>query len=308
MLIPILAVIGMASSRAAPPSPIAITAGAAELPIDAFSATIDLSRHLSEKGDSKLDSSIDRLANPLSSETPKAYLPVVLAQWPAYAPLCNASNDYCETWDTCQTAYGPLAVNMAYQAYPEDEDDYYYFNLSAPITVSIHINHFAPSSSNGDLVLYGPADGNQCGPRIAHFGKPGYSSMSLGPRSLAPGKYHIRVYTAQGFSTSVRYSLIVTYNDISTLIGYSWDGTVEKIESIDVTTDRTFTIARLDLNWVTSGQFAVDSTHHKAYLGGQKSGEDFWRLYVTDLRTGQVVSNTLLADGFTGFDAYTPAY
>jgi hypothetical protein len=145
-----------------------------------------------------------------ASQSGTVYLPVVMCE-PLPAPPCDAGNGYCEDNDTCQAAYGPLAVNTAYRAYPEDTEDYYYFELSAQTTVTIHVDNYVPTSSNGTVMLLGPSSGAQCGPQIDYYGPPGHTSMSLGPHTLAPGRYHVRVRTAQGFSTAVRYSLVVAY-------------------------------------------------------------------------------------------------
>jgi parallel beta-helix repeat protein len=132
------------------------------------------------------------------------YLPVVLKNhrtWDAYY----------EDNDQCSAAYGPLASGQIYWAYPDDANDYYYFELSAPATVNVSVTDFAPTSIWGDLLLYGPAMGDECGGLIGQWGKPGYSAMSLGPYSLGAGKYHVRVYTVNNHSTTQLYSLMVTY-------------------------------------------------------------------------------------------------
>ena len=91
------------------------------------------------------------------------------------------------------------------------------------------------------------------------------------------------------------------------LIGYRWNGAQEEIISIDTTTGSTSTIAILNLDWVTTDAFTVDSINHKAYLLGQKNGESFWRLYTTDLITGGVSSLPFYGkgEGGFGFDSYT---
>jgi uncharacterized repeat protein (TIGR01451 family) len=134
---------------------------------------------------------------------PRALLPIVLRNYRTW-------DAHYEENDDCPTAYGPLASGQSYLAYPDDTQDYYYFELSASTMVSVSVGNFAPTSSNGDLVLYGPANSDDCGLYIAHFGKPGHSSMHL-ERPLGPGKYHIQVYTAKKHSTTELYSLTVTY-------------------------------------------------------------------------------------------------
>jgi hypothetical protein len=109
-------------------------------------------------------------------------------------------------------ANGPLVSGETYRGYPNDKDDYFFFELSGQTTVDVLVEDFAPTSSYGQLVLYGPAPEGQRGPLIANFGDPGHSSMALGPYSLGPGRYYIRVYTNEGHhSTSQPYRLTVTY-------------------------------------------------------------------------------------------------
>jgi len=132
------------------------------------------------------------------------HLPVVLRNYPT-------RDTYYEENDHWLAAYGPLAMCQIYQAYPDDTDDYYCFELSAQAMVNINVENFAPTSSNGTVALYGPAVGDERGEQIDYYGELAHSSMSLGPHSLRPGKYYIRVYTASSHSTTQLYSLTVNY-------------------------------------------------------------------------------------------------
>jgi hypothetical protein len=132
-------------------------------------------------------------------------LPFVARAW-----IGDQEDDYEEN-DSWLQAYGPLSSGQTNQAYPNDTEDYYYFQLSAPATVSVNVENFVPTSSNGTVALYGPVTGNELGEQIAYYGTPGHSSMSLGPHPLGPGKYYVRVYTANGFSTTQPYALRITY-------------------------------------------------------------------------------------------------
>lgn len=108
-------------------------------------------------------------------------------------------------------ANGPLVSGRTYRGYPDDQDDYFYFELSSHTTVNVVVDQFAPTSSNGTVSLYGPASGNGRGELIDYYGEPGDTSMSLGPHTLRPGKYYIRVYTAGNHSETQAYRLKVTY-------------------------------------------------------------------------------------------------
>ena len=132
------------------------------------------------------------------------YLPVVLRNhrtWDAY----YEENDH---W---LDAYGPLVSDRTYLAYPNDTDDYYYLVLTTSATVTVSVTDFAPTSTNGTVMLYGPVVGDEQGNLIDYYGPRDHSSMSLGPHSLGPGKYYVRVRTAQSYSTTQLYRLAVTY-------------------------------------------------------------------------------------------------
>jgi len=133
------------------------------------------------------------------------YLPVVLGNYRIW-------DAYYEENDHWLDAYGPLVSGRAYLAYPDDVEDYYYFVLSTQATVNVSVTNYVPTSSNDSTVaLYGPVAGDERGPRIDYYRPPGHSSMSLGPHSLGPGKYYVRVYTTQSYSTAQPYGLTVTY-------------------------------------------------------------------------------------------------
>jgi PKD repeat protein len=105
------------------------------------------------------------------------------------------------------------------------------------------------------------------------------------------------------------FSFIASPASADMLIGYRWNGAREEIISINPVTGSTSIIATLDLHYVTSGAFAVDSDNHKAYLYGNNdvnSGKSFWKIYTTDLTTGGVSSVPFLKTGTGGFgfDSY----
>ena len=131
-----------------------------------------------------------------------------------YTFLPVAMRDYrdspYEENDECQDAYGPLVSGQPYRAYPDDTNDYYYFELVAPATVNVSVTDYAPTSSYGAVALY--YDDCSDEDRIDYFGIPGLTSMSLGPHYLdRPGRYFIQVYTAAQHSNTQLYTLTVTY-------------------------------------------------------------------------------------------------
>ncbi len=108
-------------------------------------------------------------------------------------------------------ANGPLVSGTTYRGYPNDPDDYFFFELSSQATVEVLVEQFAPTSSNGTVSLYGPAVGGKRGKLIDYYGEPGDASMALEPHTLGPGTYYVRVYTAGNHSTTQAYRLTVTY-------------------------------------------------------------------------------------------------
>jgi len=115
--------------------------------------------------------------------------------------------------------------------------------------------------------------------------------------------------TAEELEEAASPSLSTPQSDrasLDTLVGYRWNGAQEEIISIDPTTGSTSIVATLDLDVVVAGgAFAVDSDNHKAYLQGRREEESFWRLYTTDLITGEVSSIPLSGVvALSGFDLY----
>jgi len=124
------------------------------------------------------------------------YLPVTLRNY-----FVNPYEDN----DSWENAYGPLAFGAEYRAYPDDDTDYYYFDLSATGNVTIRVENY---QAIGDLILYRHRAGDE--PEyVANWGKGG-STMTVGPLSLQPGKYYVRVYTAGGHNTASLYILTMT--------------------------------------------------------------------------------------------------
>jgi hypothetical protein len=98
-----------------------------------------------------------------------------------------------------------LAFATAYQAYPEDGTDYYFFELYADRSVTVSLQNY---QATGDLILYSHREGDE--PlSMASWGRGG-STMTIGPLALSAGKYYVRVYTTAGENSATLYSLTVT--------------------------------------------------------------------------------------------------
>jgi hypothetical protein len=129
---------------------------------------------------------------------------------PAPAPACDASNRFCEDHDTWETAYGPLALNAPYSAYPEDAEDYYLLDLAVSTTLSVTLSDYAPTSDQGTLALYGPTTEQGLGNQVDAFTEAGQTFMALGPHTLQAGTYVVQVQTAEAaFTDTVTYTLTV---------------------------------------------------------------------------------------------------
>lgn len=125
------------------------------------------------------------------------YLPLVLKADP---------NPYEEN-DTWSQAYGPLISGKTYSAFPEDQYDYYYFDLASQANVTVNVENFLPLSNNGTVALY-----REDHSRIDYFGYLNFEDMVLGPHTLDAGKYYVLVYTAPDhYTRDGLYLLRVTW-------------------------------------------------------------------------------------------------
>ena len=106
--------------------------------------------------------------------------------------------DEYEPNDHWLEASGPLVSGHAYQSLPNDTDDYFFFELTSPAEVNVNVTNYAPTSSFGTVLLYGPATGGELGDLVDYYGLSGRSDMSLGPHTLDAGKYYVRVNTVEG--------------------------------------------------------------------------------------------------------------
>jgi hypothetical protein len=133
---------------------------------------------------------------------PRIYLPLNLRD--PYAPACASTNNYCEDNDTWDIAYGPLRPGGSYNAYSDDAEDIYFINLNTSTTVTVQVSGYQAS---GQLFIYDEQlnelgwDNNPDNDQV----------LTLGPLNLSPGKYYIRIYTAEPFNPSDLYQLVVTY-------------------------------------------------------------------------------------------------
>lgn len=126
------------------------------------------------------------------------YLPLVLRNFfiSPYEPN-NSANE----------AYGPLQNAHVYYAYPDDQEDWYYFNLPTVGTITVRVEQF--SGGGGRLMVY--TENDTTTPVPGGYWSTGGATMSVMPNLSSPGKYYIRVYTGSDTNTSTLYRLSVTY-------------------------------------------------------------------------------------------------
>jgi len=98
----------------------------------------------------------------------------------------------------------PVISGRWYCALPDDVEDYYTFSLTITATVNVEIHNYTPAES-GQLLLY-DADFNQEG----HCGND-EQSKHIGPKTLGPGQYYVRIYTSDKYDDQHLYNLKVTY-------------------------------------------------------------------------------------------------
>jgi hypothetical protein len=100
-----------------------------------------------------------------------------------------------------------VASRAPYSAYPNDHNDFYYFELTSTRPVVIRLTNY---KADGDLLLYRPtATGGR--KKIGQWGHGG-SEMEI-RKDLQPGIYYVRVYTADIPLPSKQrlYTLVVDY-------------------------------------------------------------------------------------------------
>ncbi|MGB0384241.1 MAG: DUF11 domain-containing protein [Ardenticatenaceae bacterium] len=118
--------------------------------------------------------------------------------------------------NTSQEAYGPLVFGQFYEAYPEDQDDWYYVTFSDTTSLEVIVNNYAPAPG-GQVVVYQEyfnAEIQKTDRRlIANDGRE-VPNMQIpnevdpnALKELPPGKYLIRVYTTANYSSDTLYQL-----------------------------------------------------------------------------------------------------
>jgi len=104
------------------------------------------------------------------------------------------NNDYTQ-------ANGPLIFNRDYYGYPNDERDWFSFNLPSPGQVTIDLTNMV--GSGVQLQLFYQNIGN----RVGYDPVPPYQIVYNGQ----PGLYYVFIYTASGFNNTIPYTLRVSF-------------------------------------------------------------------------------------------------
>jgi hypothetical protein len=140
----------------------------------------------------------------------QVYAPLGMRAWSSggqipFAPPCSPSNNYCEPFNTWKNAYGPLERGVAYRAYPNDHNDYYYITVTSPSALTVRVTNYA---AVGQLLVR-----NESLQEIAKdYNTPPTAdgNMTVPLPALQPGRYYIQLFTSGGQNESNLYTLTVT--------------------------------------------------------------------------------------------------
>ena len=107
----------------------------------------------------------------------------------SFLPITLDTRD--EPNDKCAFAF-PLEVNQAYHFFPDDEDDWYYFDLEEMGFVEVVLSDFTPRL--GQIIIYDGGDCNSLG-ILKNNGND--QELKLVPLGIQPpGRYHLLVINA----------------------------------------------------------------------------------------------------------------
>jgi sugar lactone lactonase YvrE len=128
------------------------------------------------------------------------YLPLTLRSF------SSVTSPY-EPNDTPSQAHGPIGPSVIYQAYPDDTEDWYFFNLPGARDVTVEVSDF--TGGDGRLMVYAAEDTDITVPDGDDSS--GGPTMTVTPSDLPSGKYYIRVYTGGSTNVTTLYNLTVSY-------------------------------------------------------------------------------------------------
>jgi hypothetical protein len=135
------------------------------------------------------------------------YLPLIVRDFTLYAPLCGPDNEYCEPNNDQESAYGPLDPKLTYNAFPDDNQDYYFILLTDAGRVKARVTSF---QAQGQLCLRYPGTGAPIKCDVESPLEDGVMEIDID--NLAQGKYYIQIWTDPGYENSNdQYSLAVIY-------------------------------------------------------------------------------------------------
>jgi serine protease len=134
-----------------------------------------------------------------SHNTPpgKVYLPMLLRDFISYfeGPWEREDND------SAAQANGPIRFNTAYSGYPDDEKDYFFFNLDSTANLTVKLNNH--TGTDVQLLVYYQVAGNQ-------VGQDWDAPYQIDLKNTPPGLYYIYIYTPSGRNSTNAYQLLVS--------------------------------------------------------------------------------------------------
>jgi DNA-binding beta-propeller fold protein YncE len=124
------------------------------------------------------------------------YLPITLRSFSTFVSPYEPN-------DAPTQAHGPLQPGVVYQAYPDDGEDWYVFDLSNTRDVTVEVSDF--TGGDGRLMVY--AENDTTNPVAGGYDGSGGPTMQVAPSSLPAGAYYVRVYTGGSTNATTLYRL-----------------------------------------------------------------------------------------------------
>ena len=106
-----------------------------------------------------------------------------------------------------------VSLNTNYQDYPEDNEDWFSFDLTATQSISIGVNNYTGSSGQIQLVKQTTTCGDIGGMQVVKLAGFVSGSSTIPLTSVGSGRYYLRVYTGSNQNQSTLYNFTV-YSDL----------------------------------------------------------------------------------------------
>jgi hypothetical protein len=113
-----------------------------------------------------------------------------------------------------------VSLNTKYQDYPEDNEDWFAFDIAATQNFSIAVNNYTGTGGQVQLLRQATTCQNIAGMQLVDLAGFASGSASIPTVTLTPARYYLRVYTGGGFNTTnlydfTIYTVVDTWNPIA---------------------------------------------------------------------------------------------